>query len=540
MACRKSILFNDGRVWTKKEKNFDVTMGAQDVAEIAELTGIYLLQQVNNSLSEMEQKAYRGLYRYDRLIYIEDANGPLLNRIEKALHRIFKGNKLSISLEQKGHEVNCLDVTMDTDGMHKPYKKPNSKTTYVSKASNHQPSITKNIPKSIGKRLNTISSSEAEFNNAKDDYQNALSEAGYSDELTDNLEQAKPTRVNKKRKRNIVWFNPPYSRNVTMNIRKEFFNLLEIHFPTQHPLHRLFNRNTIKLSYSCTMNTDSIIKAHNAKILNKEEDNRSKHDKTCNCRDQAACPVENYCLKNNVVYKATVEYDDKKQHYIGMTKNSFKTRYTLHKSSFKHSTKRRQTKLFNLIWKLKDSHTEYKLTWSIIDCARPYQPGKRTCNLCLSEKFHILTGSHLINRKTELLNKCPHRRIYLVCNVNDSSSSLDTQSVILCILRTFLCVYLSVRFLVWIVTIYFVNLVWRGTKYRNGCNRNRIVSLVYVIIIYIICTMNIIYTYIIYTVLNFHIITNTNLTWGYYDFKGCIYRHLKALKSRVLLAVVVK
>ena len=127
--------------------------------------------------------------------------------------------------------------------------------------------------------------------------------------------------------------------------------------------------------------------------------------------------MENNCLKNNVVYKATVQYEDKKQHYIGMTENSFKTRYTLHKSSFKHSTKRKQTELSNLIWTLKDSHTEYKLTWSIIDRARLYQPGKRTCNLCLSEKFHILTGSHLINRKTELLNKCPHRRKYLACNV---------------------------------------------------------------------------------------------------------------------------
>ena len=78
MACRKSILFNDGRVWTNKEKNFDVTMSAKD-----------------------------------GIIYIEDANGPLLNRIEKALHRIFKGNKLSISLEQKGHEVNFLDVTIE-------------------------------------------------------------------------------------------------------------------------------------------------------------------------------------------------------------------------------------------------------------------------------------------------------------------------------------------------------------------------------------------------------------------------------------------
>ena len=146
MACRKSILFNDERVWTKKEKNFDVTIGAQDGAEIAELTGIYLLQQVNDSLSKIELKAHTGLYRDDELIFIEDANGPLLNRIEKALHRIFKSNKLSTSLEQKGHKVNFLDVTMDTDGTHKPYKKPNSKITYVSKASNHPPSITKNIP----------------------------------------------------------------------------------------------------------------------------------------------------------------------------------------------------------------------------------------------------------------------------------------------------------------------------------------------------------------------------------------------------------
>ena len=50
MACRKSVLFNNGKVWTKKDKDFDVTMGAQDGAEIAELTGIYLLKQVNDFL----------------------------------------------------------------------------------------------------------------------------------------------------------------------------------------------------------------------------------------------------------------------------------------------------------------------------------------------------------------------------------------------------------------------------------------------------------------------------------------------------------
>ena len=84
MACRRSILFNNGKTWTKKNKNFDVTMGAQDGAEIAELTGIFLLKQVDNFLSSLREKAHAELYRDDGLIYIENANGPLLNKIEKA------------------------------------------------------------------------------------------------------------------------------------------------------------------------------------------------------------------------------------------------------------------------------------------------------------------------------------------------------------------------------------------------------------------------------------------------------------------------
>ena len=40
-----------------------------------------------------------------------------------------------------------------------------------------------------------------------------------------------------------------------------------------------------------------------------------------------------------------------------------------------------------------------------------------TCNLCLSEKFHILKGKDLINRNTELLNKCRHKRKFLTYNM---------------------------------------------------------------------------------------------------------------------------
>ena len=311
--------------------------------------------------------------------------------------------------------MNFLDATLGTDGSYKPYKKPNGTTKYVNKASNHPPSILKNIPKSIQKRLNTISSSEDEFGGAKDEYQKALEEAGYTDTLTYNPNINKTNKPKRKRSRQIIWYNPPYSKNVATNIGKDFFKLLRLHFPKQHPLHRLFNDNTVKLSYSCMPNMDSIAKAHNTKILRKEEENIE--EKSCNCRDRSSCPVENQCLKTNVVYKATVQYDNKTSHYIGMTENSFNTRYTQHKSFLKHSKNRSQTELSSLVWSLKDNNTLYQLTWHIIDNAQPYQPGKRSCNLCLAEKYHILTGKHLVNKKTELLNKCPHRRKFLTCNL---------------------------------------------------------------------------------------------------------------------------
>ena len=45
MHCRKSLLFNNLDIWTKKEgnKNFDVTIGSFDGTEICELVGLYIL-----------------------------------------------------------------------------------------------------------------------------------------------------------------------------------------------------------------------------------------------------------------------------------------------------------------------------------------------------------------------------------------------------------------------------------------------------------------------------------------------------------------
>ena len=55
-------------------------------------------------------------------------------------------------------------------------------------------------------------------------------------------------KYKKKRKRYIIWFNPPYSKSVKTNIGRIFIKLIGKHFPPNHKLVKIFNKNTIKLS----------------------------------------------------------------------------------------------------------------------------------------------------------------------------------------------------------------------------------------------------------------------------------------------------
>ena len=70
----------------------------------------------------------------------------------------------------------------------------------------------------------------------------------------------------RKKSRDITWFNPPYNAAVVTDVGKQFLKLIDKHFTKKHPLGRLLNRNTVKISYSCTKNMKSIISFHNAKL----------------------------------------------------------------------------------------------------------------------------------------------------------------------------------------------------------------------------------------------------------------------------------
>ena len=77
------------------------------------------------------------------------------------------------------------------------------------------------------------------------------------------------TNEQKSRQRNnILWYNPPFSKNVSTDIGRQFFALIDKHFPKDHKLRRIFNHNTIKISYSCMNSTKQVTDTHKKCILN--------------------------------------------------------------------------------------------------------------------------------------------------------------------------------------------------------------------------------------------------------------------------------
>ena len=140
-----------------------------------------------------------------------------------------------------------------------------------------------------------------------------------------------------KRTRRIIWLNPPYSKNVRTNVARDFLKLMDKHFPKTSSLHKIFNRNMIKVSYSCMNNVKSVISRHNKRVLRetkfKESTNDNNIENLCNCRNVTECPLNNMCLTKDLVYQTEVKTKDNNdiKTYIGMTATTFKERYRNHK-----------------------------------------------------------------------------------------------------------------------------------------------------------------------------------------------------------------
>ncbi len=249
-----------------------------------------------------------------------------------------------------------------------------------------------------------LSSTEEMFNNAADSYNRALQYSNYAGNIEFsegiNLDAGEATR-NKKRTRNILWFNPPFSKSVKSNIGRTFLKLLSKHFPNGHRYHKLFNKYNVKVSYGCMKNVGAIIRSHNSRVSSKVVTATAD----CNCRRKAHCPLNGKCLSKSVVYKATVTSGDNSKSYIGLSGGTFKERYNNHTKSFRHEKYSKETELSKCVWNLKRQELEYIVTWQIIKTSNTRKRQSGQCNLCIpvDEKITILKSLdiHLLNRRTE-------------------------------------------------------------------------------------------------------------------------------------------
>ena len=115
-----------------------------------------------------------------------------------------------------------------------PFKKPGNQPLYIDTQSNYPPSIIKHLPAAISRRISDISCNQGTFDEAKPDHEKALEDSGYTEELlydkTPDNEDLNKSKKNK-RKRNIIWFNLPYRKNVQTNVGKIFLRLIKKPFP---------------------------------------------------------------------------------------------------------------------------------------------------------------------------------------------------------------------------------------------------------------------------------------------------------------------
>ena len=155
-------------------------------------------------------------------------------------------------------------------------------------------------------------------------------------------------------------------------------------------------------------NIKNIINTHNKKIINPPKDNIAR---TCNCIRKQQCPLNENCLTNNVLYKASIipnEENSKTKIYYGVSETAFKLRYANHK----------KTELSNEYWNIISANKTSRFSWEILGTHKSYNQSSKRCLLCLNEKLAIaLHGDdNMLNKRSEVISKCRHRNKYMLAN----------------------------------------------------------------------------------------------------------------------------
>ena len=90
-----------------------------------------------------------------------------------------------------------------------------------------------------------------------------------------------------------------------VNICEFFLKLIDRYFSKDNSLKKIFSRNTLKISYSCTINIFKIIYNHNKNLRDKSViDNQRTNKLLFNGRDKEDCPMGGMCNSKKEVDQA--------------------------------------------------------------------------------------------------------------------------------------------------------------------------------------------------------------------------------------------
>ena len=98
-------------------------------------------------------------------------------------------------------------------------------------------------------------------------------------------------------------------KTVKTNIGRIFIKLISKHFPPNHKFVKIFNKNTIKRSYSCMPNIRSKIKGHKKQILQPKP---TEPKQLCNCLVKEDCPMNGLSLTSSILENPAIVNTDKK------------------------------------------------------------------------------------------------------------------------------------------------------------------------------------------------------------------------------------
>ena len=213
-------------------------------------------------------------------------------------------------------------------------------------------------------------------------YMETLKSSGFREEFTYepkmpnennlymNKENMKWSQKNRK-KRKSIWFNTSFCKLVNINVGKYFLKLIDKHFKQNNILHKILNRKTFKISYSCTKNVFEIINNYNKEFIwkyhdrtnnNNNRDNKSNyiHDTSRenkqNCKTRNKCPMNGLCNLENVVYQGSIfpkENVKITNTYIGISSKKWKLSFNNRNQSFSHEHFKNQTALSKAFGNLK-------------------------------------------------------------------------------------------------------------------------------------------------------------------------------------------